>query len=372
MALSHLKKNGVKIILGEGTFGKVTLGIDPDGTLLAIKTCKYTGKDTEHTKRKRYTRIVAREVSMLRFLSEDGTCPHMVKFVSNDHDPNGCIVIKMEYAGVNLYETYKNGFRYPEISVQIILKAILEFLAWWSSKKYIHADIKSENVFIKLKDCQGHQSVQLLQRHLVNGGTDFEIVVGDYGNFKKPGEIQSSWYVQSRYYRAPEIVEETSATPAIDLWSTGTMAAELLTASVLFPAKSGRLWEFHNKYLKNPGKNLSSFFEDRNVLIGPITFEVINGLIQPLESRITHAEALRLLEPEPEPEPEPKPDPESEQESEQESEPDIIVKNNMFGPLLRSDAIDPMFFTPRIQQRTGQKKRRKLGSTKATATSVAI
>ena len=54
-----------------------------------------------------------------------------------------------------------------------------------------------------------------------------------------PGEPNIS-YICSRYYRAPELIFGASDyTPAIDVWSVGCVAAELLLGSPLFPGESG-------------------------------------------------------------------------------------------------------------------------------------
>ena len=63
----------------------------------------------------------------------------------------------------------------------------------------------------------------------------------DFGSAKvlAPGEPNIS-YICSRYYRAPELIfGATHYTPAIDVWSVGCVAAELLLGAPLFPGESG-------------------------------------------------------------------------------------------------------------------------------------
>lgn len=45
------------------------------------------------------------------------------------------------------------------------------------------------------------------------------------------------FYVQSRYYRAPEIVLGNKYDHAVDMWSLGCIVFELITGKPLFPAK---------------------------------------------------------------------------------------------------------------------------------------
>lgn len=46
-------------------------------------------------------------------------------------------------------------------------------------------------------------------------------------------------YICSRYYRAPELIfGATDYTPAIDMWSSGCVMAELLLGQPLFPGES--------------------------------------------------------------------------------------------------------------------------------------
>lgn len=45
-------------------------------------------------------------------------------------------------------------------------------------------------------------------------------------------------YIQSRFYRAPEIILGIPYTTAIDMWSFGAIIAELYTGFPLFPGES--------------------------------------------------------------------------------------------------------------------------------------
>ncbi|KAF2555279.1 hypothetical protein F2Q68_00013137 [Brassica cretica] len=68
-----------------------------------------------------------------------------------------------------------------------------------------------------------------------------QLKICDFGSAKVlvKGEPNVS-YICSRYYRAPELIFGASEyTPAIDIWSTGCVMAELLLGQPLFPGESG-------------------------------------------------------------------------------------------------------------------------------------
>ena len=57
----------------------------------------------------------------------------------------------------------------------------------------------------------------------------------DFGSGSKVSE-QVYTYVQSRFYRAPEVVLRIPYTVKVDVWSLGCIVAELFTGEPLFPA----------------------------------------------------------------------------------------------------------------------------------------
>lgn len=60
-----------------------------------------------------------------------------------------------------------------------------------------------------------------------------EVKVIDLGSSCYTSDVLSS-YVQSRAYRAPEVVLGLPYGQAIDMWSAGAVLAELLSGRVLF------------------------------------------------------------------------------------------------------------------------------------------
>jgi serine/threonine protein kinase len=99
-----------------------------------------------------------------------------------------------------------------------IMRQLLEAVAYIHSLNLIHCDIKPENILI--------QSYSQVKVKLIDFGSS--CFTSDYLNS----------YVQSRSYRAPEVILGLPYGPKIDMWSLGTVAAELLTGNVLFQNQS--------------------------------------------------------------------------------------------------------------------------------------
>lgn len=82
----------------------------------------------------------------------------------------------------------------------------------------IHCDLKPENILLKSPDKSG-------------------IKVIDFGSSCFANE-RIYTYIQSRFYRAPEIILGIPYTTAIDMWSFGCILTELFTGVPLFPGES--------------------------------------------------------------------------------------------------------------------------------------
>lgn len=105
-----------------------------------------------------------------------------------------------------------------------------------------------------------------------------DIVLTDFGSTIKISELEDE--LQTRYYRAPEIILGLNINEKIDIWSIGCIAFELYTGNILFdPSKDNKYSrDFHHLYLieellgnlpdymvkKSPRKK--EFFNKRGIL----------------------------------------------------------------------------------------------------------
>ena len=136
--------------------------------------------------------------------------------------------------------------------IQKIAHQILTALSFIHSKNIIHCDLKPENILFKSYAAS-------------------EIRVIDFGSSCFNSDRLAS-YVQSRCYRAPEIILGCGTySSKIDMWSLGCILAELWTGTVLFQNDSthsllarvaGIIGRFPDHMIQS-GRNVDQFFINR-------------------------------------------------------------------------------------------------------------
>jgi len=97
------------------------------------------------------------------------------------------------------------------------------------------------------------------------------IKICDFGTaFFRNDKDSISDYMQSRFYRAPEIILGCKVDTGIDMWSIGCTLFELYTGNFLFPGKNNnemiRLFsetkgKFNNKLMRT-GKYVHRYFDN--------------------------------------------------------------------------------------------------------------
>jgi serine/threonine protein kinase len=117
-----------------------------------------------------------------------------------------------EFSNVVKKENLLPFFTLPRIA--FILEQVLRGLAYIHSLDIIHCDIKPENVV--LEDIK-----------------EVKVKLIDFGSSCFTSDALTS-YVQSRSYRAPEVILGCPYDQRIDVWSLGAVTTELLTSNVLF------------------------------------------------------------------------------------------------------------------------------------------
>ncbi|OMJ96328.1 hypothetical protein SteCoe_64 [Stentor coeruleus] len=200
-------------ILGKGSFGQVIKVQDHmKKKPLALKIIK---------NRQRYTEQAHIEIELLKLLNEmDPECKLNIVRLEENFTFRGHVMIAFELLGLNLYELLKrNSFRGLSIAlIKRISYQILQSLSLLAKNYIIHCDLKPENILLSDSNLM---SVKLI----------------DFGSSCYANQRVYT-YIQSRFYRAPEVILGIPYTNAIDIWSFGCILVELYTGIPIFPAKS--------------------------------------------------------------------------------------------------------------------------------------
>ncbi|KAI9264296.1 kinase-like domain-containing protein [Phascolomyces articulosus] len=232
-------------VLGAGTFGQVVKCRNTKTQqIFAVKVVK---------NKTAYFKQSMMEVAILEMLNQrhDPEDQHHILRLKDTfiHKKHLCLVF--ELLSVNLYELIKqNQFRGLSTNlVRVFTAQILDALTILNEARIIHCDLKPENILLKNLESP-------------------TIKVIDFGSACH--EVQTMYtYIQSRFYRSPEVLVGLPYTSAIDMWSLGCIATELFLGLPLFPGSSeynqiSRIVEMLGvppNYMIEMGKNANRYFE---------------------------------------------------------------------------------------------------------------
>ncbi|XP_020599836.1 cyclin-dependent kinase F-3 isoform X2 [Phalaenopsis equestris] len=194
--------------IGDGTCGNVYKALNLQyNEIVAVKKMKRKFYYWEEC-------LNLREVKLLQRLNH----PNIVKLkeiVKENYE----LFLIFEHMDCNLYQNMRDRQSpFSELDIRSLMSQVLQGLAYMHRNGYFHRDLKPENLLVK----------------------DDIIKIADFGLSR---EIMShapyTDYVSTRWYRAPEVLLQSSAySPAIDMWAVGAILAELFSLYPLFPGQS--------------------------------------------------------------------------------------------------------------------------------------
>lgn len=271
----------VQKLLGQGTFAQVFQCLNErTDELVAVKIVK---------SKPAYTRQATVEIDVFRALQEDrkkapedstsdeGPPENATDYMVNMncyfmYQSHLCLVFQL--LGLNLYEVLKRRqFRgMPLTVVQSIVKQSLRGIKELSQRSIVHCDLKPENILVASEEVvneiiqagESQPKTRVARSESDSGGQssvssntlpseasradtihatnrvpgieslDRGVKLIDFGSACFEGYTAHT-YIQSRFYRSPEVVLGLPYDSAIDMWSLGCVAAELLLGLPILP-----------------------------------------------------------------------------------------------------------------------------------------
>lgn len=129
------------------------------------------------------------------------------------------LCITFELLSINLYEYIKAcNFAGSSLAViRRIAQQVLVTLRFLGRLNIVHCDLKPENILLRER-----------------GRTAIKVI--DFGSSCYVDQRLYT-YIQSRFYRSPEVILGHPYGPEIDIWSLGCIMAELFTGQPIFPGE---------------------------------------------------------------------------------------------------------------------------------------
>nr|XP_030145314.2 homeodomain-interacting protein kinase 4 isoform X1 [Taeniopygia guttata] len=204
----------IMAMVGKGTFGQVIQGqCRSTGEMVAIKILKNCDHDGQ---------IVKNELKLLQALREGDTKDsHISHFLESFSDTVWTYLV-FELLQKNLFDFQKqNNFSpLPVRHTRTITAQVLVALVKLKELSIIHADLKPENIML-----------------VDHARYPFHIKLVDFGSAILLPEVchVQEPYIQTRFYRAPEILLGLPFCEKVDIWSLGCVMAELHLGWPLYP-----------------------------------------------------------------------------------------------------------------------------------------
>ncbi|GMF51631.1 unnamed protein product [Phytophthora fragariaefolia] len=213
--------------LGHGSFGQVVCCLDHrTQKRVAVKIIR---------NRRKYRDQALVEVQLLAQLHRAAAAcdesPHVVRmeeyFMFRDH-----VCIAFEVLGTNLYDFLKMRYFHglPMSSIRTVGTQLAQALTFLNQQHVVHCDLKPENVLL---------DASALEQGARNTGIVDNVTLIDFGSSCLEGAPMFT-YIQSRFYRSPEVLLGHTYSGAIDMWSFACILVELHSGHPIFAGENER------------------------------------------------------------------------------------------------------------------------------------
>jgi dual specificity tyrosine-phosphorylation-regulated kinase 2/3/4 len=201
-------------VLGVGTFSVVFECKDHKlGQLYAVKVLRNSPD---------YKASGKLEIEILSTLKDSKNPEKGINLIVDHFEFRGhlCIVLEKLCKSLHDYQEKLPERRVPTSTVREITVQLIKSVNFMHNLKLIHCDLKPDNIMLK------------------NENTS-EVTIIDFNSTCKASR-KTADYIQSRPYRAPEVVLDMNYSEKIDMWSIGCIVLELILGFSVFECDNER------------------------------------------------------------------------------------------------------------------------------------
>lgn len=185
----------------------------------------------------RFQKSYKNEIELLQLLNRQNN-PNIIRMIDNFKLDNRYFLV-FEIFGDNLFR-FLGKYNHKGLNINTIkriTKQLINGLKLLKKLNIVHGDLKPENILVS----DDEQNVKII----------------DFGSSFKEKKSCFYNYIQTRYYRSPEVLMGLEITHNIDTWSLGCIIYEMIRGYPLFKAKNFQdLFLYHVHMLGIPDKKL--------------------------------------------------------------------------------------------------------------------
>eukprot|EP00003_Mantamonas_plastica_P008261 TRINITY_DN1718_c0_g3_i2.p1 TRINITY_DN1718_c0_g3~~TRINITY_DN1718_c0_g3_i2.p1 ORF type:complete len:725 (-),score=254.97 TRINITY_DN1718_c0_g3_i2:83-2257(-) len=216
--------------IGKGGFGEVYIATsqleENKGDTVALKQMEY--------KSARDLKYIVNEIKTLSSMEH----PNLIRYIGSWKGKGQKIWMVMQYMDGGTLQDLSRGYNMSEGTIAVVIKEVLQGIAFMHSIGRIHRDIKSANVLLSLKG---------------------DVRLCDFGLCAPVTETETTSMVGSPYWMSPEVIAKKPYGKGIDIWAVGILAIEMAEENPPYyefgPLKALYMIATHG---------VNSYFEDKN------------------------------------------------------------------------------------------------------------
>mmetsp|Transcript_5989 Transcript_5989/g.18034 ORF Transcript_5989/g.18034 Transcript_5989/m.18034 type:complete len:358 (-) Transcript_5989:366-1439(-) len=196
------------------------------GNFAVVKLATYKGPEKSGVPLKKGDKVAVKQIDKAKVedmnditreieIMQNTKHPNVITLFEIYDEPKRMSLVMELVTGGELFDRIVAKSQYTEKEAADCMKQLCTALAYLHGQNVVHRDLKPENILL---------------RNLQSPA----IKIIDFGSACYEQQMPTSSYIQSRFYRSPEVLLGCPYSTSIDMWSLGCILVEMHTGEPLF------------------------------------------------------------------------------------------------------------------------------------------